>query len=270
MGDILIDFLLYLGQLLLLTLGTVTLCGLAAFSAERLFLKLAGSGSSVVVYISSVIGTPIHELGHAAMCVLFGHKITKMRLLLPPHNSTGTLGYVEHSWNRKNPWARLGNLFIGLGPIFSGLGVIILTLSLCYPNQWNAYLAFSGTLTVENTAGELAAGVFSLLCSMPGAFADDWIRALIGLIIILSVSQHITLSGADIKGSLSALPLYLLLLLLFAVITALCGVQGTIIGALSLANLRMLSIFCITIAFSAVWIAIALLIYLIRKMIKWF
>ncbi len=267
-----VNFLIYVGQLVLFTLGVPVVCGLIAWLAERLFLRLCGAGSERVAYISSVIGTPIHELGHAVMCVLFGHKITEMKLLLPPHHPSGTLGYVSHSYNKKNLWARLGNLFIGMGPIFSGLGVMILVLWLCFPAQWGNYLTSSQELL---SAGanilELLQCAFSLLLSMPQAFVGGkWWAVLIGTIVILSVSQHITLSGADIKGSLSAFPLYLLLLAVFGVVTETIGIQGAVLHGLEFFSICLFSLFCIVIAFSLVWIAIALLIYCARCAIRWF
>ena len=265
-----LDFFIYVGEVLLLTLCVPIVCGLAAWLAERLFVRLSGSGK--ILYVSSVIGTPIHELGHALMCLLFGHKITELKLLLPPNHPSGTLGYVSHSYNRKNPWAVLGNLFIGIGPIFSGLGVMILALVFCFPVQWNAYITNAWGLVASGTVGisEILDGVISLLLSMPEAFAACWWQALIGLVIILCVSQHVTLSGADIKGSLTAFPLYVLLLLIFGGITALCGVQTAILEGLWFFNLCLLSLFCLVIAFSAVWILLALLIWCVRRILRWF
>ena len=80
MDKIIPEFFLYLGNLLLLTLGVVVVCGLLAWLAERLFIRLSGIGK--FVYVSSLVGTPVHELGHAIMCVIFTHRITEMRLLL--------------------------------------------------------------------------------------------------------------------------------------------------------------------------------------------
>ena len=81
------EYLAYVGQLLLLTLGVIVSCGLMAWLAQRIFAYFVGAGSIGVVYASSVIGTPIHELGHAIMCLLFAHKITDIKL----HSLTDTL-----------------------------------------------------------------------------------------------------------------------------------------------------------------------------------
>jgi hypothetical protein len=269
MDKLIPEFFSYLGNLLLLTLGVVVICGILAWLAQKLFVRLTGVGK--FVYVSSIVGTPVHELGHAIMCVLFTHKITEMRLLLLPGHPSGTLGYVSHCYHPKNLWARLGNLFIGIGPILSGLGVMILVLWLCFPNQWNAYVATSNMLVGGASGiGEIASGVMSLLFSMPQAFVDCWWQALIGLIVILSVSQHVTLSGADIKGALSAIPLYVFLLAVTAGVTMGFGVHDTVLNALRVFNLWMLSLFSIAIAFSLVWILIALVLWFLRRAKKWF
>ena len=139
------DFLLYFLSLAALTLGTLTVCGLAVRLCSHLFSSLLGRGSGAVFDVTSVIGTPIHELGHAFMCLLFFHPIERIKLWTPnPKN--GVYGFVEHRYNRKNLWARLGNLPIAFGPIFSGLAVTVLMLYLCFPTLWNDYLVSSQAL----------------------------------------------------------------------------------------------------------------------------
>ena len=270
MSDAIFRFFIYLSELLALTLGTVALCGLSVQLCSRLFTRLSGGTSGAFFDITSIVGTPVHELGHAVMCPLFGHKIQSMKLWSPDAKN-GTYGYVEHSYNRRNPWARLGNLFIGIGPIFSGLGAVTLTMWLCFPPQWDAYLASTRALAVRGGSfRELTDGLFLLFRSIPGAIRNDWLRSILGLLIILPVSLHITLSWQDLRSSMSALPLYLLMLAVFALVTSDAGVSKTILDILLLSNLRMLSLFSIVIAFSAVWVVLALLWRGIRIFVSWF
>ncbi len=260
------QYLIYIGQLLALTLGVMVVCGLVAWFARKVFMYFVGDSATLVLYASSVVGTPVHELGHALMCIPFAHRITDMKLLLPPSRRSRTLGYVEHSYNRKNPWAVFGDLFISFGPIFSGIGVMILVLSLCFPTQWNAYLD-SSRMIVENGADvqQITASIFSLLFSLfEGLNSKDAARSIVGLIIILSVSQHITLSLADLKGCFKALLMYAAILAIFAGITMPLGLQNGIVTGLMNVNLPLLSLFCVSIAFSLLWVAIALLVYLFR------
>lgn len=259
------QYLTYFGQLLGLTLGVMIVCGLVAWAARKTFMYFVGDSAKIVLYASSVVGTPVHEFGHALMCIPFAHHITDMKLLQFPKGRSRTLGYVEHSYNRKNPWAVFGDLFISFGPIFSGLGVMILVLTLCFPTQWDAYLDSSRQM-VEAGASiqEMLSTVFALLLSLFDRFQEDAVRSTVGMIIILSVSQHITLSLADLKGCFKALLMYAGIAAIFAGVTMLLGLQGGIVSALMTFNLRLLSLFCVTIAFSLVWVVIALLVYLFR------
>ncbi len=264
------EYLGYIGKLILLTLGTIVICGFAVRLCARLFSKLSGCGSDAVFDVTAVIGTPVHELGHAMMCLLFAHKITGI-CLWSPSAKNGMYGYVEHSYHRKNVWAILGNLFIGVGPIFSGLSVVVLMLWLCFPTQWSDYLALSRTISMESAGlPDILKGIFSLFVSLPAAFGEAPLLAILGLLVILSVSLHISLSWADIRGSASALPIYLLLVAVFGIVTLLLKLDDPIVAFLQLLNLRVLSLFALVIAFAAVWVVIALLIRLIRWIVSFF
>ena len=257
---------LYLLSLLGLTLGLLYACGLLIWLCSRLFSRLVGRHAWVILDITSIVGTPVHELGHALMCFPFFNRITKIRIW-KPHPSDGLYGYVEHTYKKRNPWARLGNLFIGLGPLFSGLGVVVLALYLCFPALWQDYLTHTGELVYSGSVPirELFSGVFALFRGFPAAFRDNWVRSLAGLLVILSVCLHITLSWADVKNSLSALPVYLVLLALFSLPTYFIPrAQSAVLNALALFNVRVSALFGLCICFALCWVALGLVVRLIR------
>ena len=259
-------YLIYIGEILVLTLGVMIACGLIAWLARQAFISLVGDRATFVLYASSVIGTPVHELGHALMCIPFAHRITDIKLLLPPSRRSRTLGYVQHSHNRKNPWAVFGDLFISFGPIFSGLAVMILALYLCFPSQWSAYLESSRQMVASGVdAKEIASMIFSLLLSLQEGFDQDVFRSVIGIIIILSVAQHITLSFADLRGCGAALLIYTAVVAVFAGITMLLGAKDLVVSTLMTFNLQLLSLFSVSIAFSIAWVIIAVGVYLSRR-----
>mgnify|MGYP006983556598 FL=1 len=260
---------LYLLFLLGLTLGLLYACGLLIWLCSRLFSRLVGRHAWVILDITSIVGTPVHELGHALMCFPFFHRITKIRLW-KPHPSDGLYGYVEHTYKKRNPWARLGNLFIGLGPLFSGLGVVVLALYLCFPAPWQDYLTHTGELVYSGSVPirELFSGVFALFRGFPAAFRDNWVRSLAGLLVILSVCLHITLSWADVKNSLTALPVYLVLLALFSLPTYFIPrAQSAVLNALALFNVRVSALFGLCICFALCWVALGLVVRLIRTVL---
>lgn len=157
------------------------------------------------ILITAWLGTPIHELGHAIMCIIFNHKITKVKLLNTKYEN-GVLGYVEHSYNPNSLYERIGNLFIGLGPIFSGTASLILGLYFLLPHSFNIFKRYlvqginndkidkNLVNSLMNAGGNLLKSIFTYSNLSNGGF---WIF----IIIAICVSSHIALSKADIKGA---------------------------------------------------------------------
>ncbi|MBE6693275.1 MAG: hypothetical protein E7589_00720 [Ruminococcaceae bacterium] len=261
------EYVLYFLEIVLYTIGTVCICGLVVALCEWLFRLLLGGGAGYkAVLITAIVGTPIHELGHAVMCLIFRHKINEI-CLWDPHATDGTLGYVNHSYNPKNIYHRIGNLFIGLGPIFSGLGVLTLLMFLVFPDTTNAY--FTNAASIVRTDGNIFMILVEGLKMIPAMFTEEsvniWLRIL-AVIVMLSVSLHISLSPADIKGSLSALPFYFGAVLLVTVITSLIGraAMSAVSTALATFNAYLVMLFTIVFVFSVILVLIALIVFGIR------
>ena len=255
------EYVFYYAKVMLYPLAAIFLCGLSVWACSLLFIKLLGNGYKLTLW-SAVIGTPIHELGHAGMCLLFGHRITKM-VLWQPHSADGTLGYVKHSYNPKNLYQRFGNLFIGIGPIFSGLIVLCLALFIAFPETWEFYteklMAISkNPLSIDATikfGQEIIEGIFTEFDKNLWTLFGQ----LLALILMASVSLHISLSPADIKNSLVAMPLYLAITFLSGTIALILGKKAmtTLTGILMSYNVFMITLFTIIFAFAALLIIIA-------------
>lgn len=271
MNGTFLDFIFYFLKLVGATIGSFFACGLLVHLISFFFSRLMGRGSGAIFDVTSIIGTPVHELGHAAMCKVFGHKIEEMRLWIPKPTD-GVYGYVEHSYSKRNLWSRFGKLFIGMGPLFSGLGVTVFVLWLCFPTLWQEYLTRSSSLTTGGgfPVGEIFSSLFLLFRGIFTSFGNDWLRSLLGLVVILPVSLHVSLSPQDVKESLGSLPIVLILLLVFALATFWTPVVAPILSGLALFNLRLLSLFALIIAFAAIWLALAGLVWLVRFVIGLF
>ena len=135
------EYICYFLKIALYPVAAILLCGFVVWACQRLFIRLLGHSGYRATVASSVIGTPIHELGHAVMCLLFGHKIQKL-VLWQPHHTDGAFGYVKHSYNARNLYQRMGTLFIGVGLNFI-FGVALSRLMLrsvsqfkCLRNPW--------------------------------------------------------------------------------------------------------------------------------------
>ena len=157
-------------EILVYTFGVMGVCALLVDVCHRVCFSLLGRRiGKGVWYATSLPGAPVHELGHAAMCLLFAHRIEKI-YLLPRRKGPAC---VEHSYNRRNPWAAMGSVFIGLGPLFSCLAVILLCLYFIFPQALGTYrttmitLQQSGTLSLPDLVHHTAAMVVSLFAQSP-------------------------------------------------------------------------------------------------------
>ena len=71
-------------------------------------------GRTGFIYLT-MPGVVIHELSHLFFCLIFQHKIMKVNLFSPQED--GTLGMVQHSYDSRNIFHRIGNFFIGSAPV---------------------------------------------------------------------------------------------------------------------------------------------------------
>ena len=255
------------------TLGAVVICGLCVSMFRKIFVSMMGGGfGRGVVLTTAILGTPVHELGHAMMCLIFGHKITSMSLW-QPSAPNGQLGYVIHAYRPKNLYHILGNLFIGIGPIFSGLGVLTLALWLGFPQTFSGYTSAASAMVAdgENLFTLFIEGLQMLPRMMEeliyGTDVPLWGR-IVALVVILAVSQHISLSPEDIKGALTAIPLYLAIIL---ALTAVCGLLGAgamaaVSGALAIFSAYLTALFVIVLVSALIQLLIALPVWGVRTL----
>lgn len=205
--EILIAFIL---QIVLVFLA-IGLFGLILHLCRRLFCKIAGINGYRVLLITGCIGTPIHELSHAFFCVIFGHKITEMKLY-QPNNENGTLGYVNHTYNPKNVYHQIGNFFIGVAPLIGGSLIMMLMMFLLLPDvfflSWNAKLPnnFLSSNTVDSIVSIITRNGYTLFNATNLKSWQWWIFIILGI----TITSHMELSLADIKSSLKGLPFILI------------------------------------------------------------
>lgn len=200
--------------------GFVICFGLVLYFISRSTRKaFANSGLiKLDIYLTGWIGTPVHELGHAFFCVLFGHRINEMKLF-SPNSADGTLGYVHHSYNKDSFYQRIGNFFIGTGPIFFGSFILYGLIYFCLPNHKEI-----SSLLVNN--GMKGAGIFEFMKSVGEVFAIGGKLAMkvfalsnmstftFWLFVYLSfcISSHMQLSLPDLKSMWSG---FLVILVIF-------------------------------------------------------
>jgi len=208
--------------------GILVLFGILLYLLSRSTRKTySNSGLGFLdVIITGWIGTPVHELGHALFCILFGHRIKEIKLF-KPNSEDGTLGYVKHAYDSKSLIQRIGCFFIGIGPILLGTAVLFLLMYFLLPN----YSAISNILsgqplgaydlvdlikhsdTILKTAYQLLIAIFA-----PENFKESlfWVFVYLSF----SVASHMQLSISDLKSMITGLIAILLIFLLINLISS--------------------------------------------------
>lgn len=206
--------------------GFLILYGMLISFFNNCFYGACGDKARPIVKLTGYVGIPVHELSHAAMCLLFGHSIKKIELFNQKKRAK-ILGYVEHTYYRDNPYHQLGNFFIGVSPILAGGGVILLFVRLLVPSLFASMTAEISSIAAALSGG-LSGDFFSALAAGAGHIAADifsvgnftkplyWLC----LILIFAVAIHMEISYSDIRSGARGL---LALAILFLVIDIVLG-----------------------------------------------
>ena len=210
--DTLLASLLATGRQVLVLLGPFAAAAALLHLLERLIsARLQSRFGWRGVLLTGWLGVPVHELSHAAACLLFGHRVERLRLFAPDPR-TGQLGAVQHAWDRRSLYQQVGRFFIGVAPLVGGaLLLLLLTRLLGPPGVASAPLpADGGPLVVARAAADRAG---ALLAALAGpAAAGRWVTWLY-LYLCLCIGAHMAPSSTDLRGSLAGLALLLGLML---------------------------------------------------------
>ena len=260
---------------LLFTVGVIVVFGLLIALSRRIFCNLLGAPGYKFILATGFIGTPIHELSHALMCLVFGHRITEIKLF-QPHSEDGTLGYVNHAYNPKNIYHQIGNFFIGVAPIVVGSGFLFLFMWLLVPNTfasvWSKISAFSASSHTLMDASSISdifglfGGILSSIFDLNNLSNFLW---WLFLVLAIMISSHMELSGADIKGSVVGL---LVIAGIYLVVDLIVGLISTtaltsVTAFMASVGLTIASFLVISIVFLAVMLAVAVIIKIIGKIL---
>jgi hypothetical protein len=165
--------------------------------------KIVGGKSSAYIQrnfgwngycVLGTVGVTYHEFSHLITAVIFRHKINDVRLFRPFQGKIdGTLGYVNHSFNRKSIYQRIGNFFIGTAPMFFDAGLLFLMLRIAYPG---VFVNVAEISDVPSVIGSAFNNMFELSTLL------TWWTPIVVLIAVF-ICPHMHMSGADIKGATS-------------------------------------------------------------------
>ena len=235
------------------TVGFLMLYGGFISLCNRCFYDACGDTAFGIVRITGYIGTPVHELSHALMCVLFGHTVKKISMFGDSRRSR-TLGYVEHTYYRGNLYHQIGNFFIGISPVVAGGLVILLLVRVLTPDIYFGMCTETAHIGAAFAAGFDGGAVLSLLGgvgSMMGALfsLDNFLswRWWLCMLIVFSIAIHMEVSRSDILSGIRGL----------SVISAMLLVADIILGLLFPKALAAVTSACVT---AGIFIALLMLI----------
>ncbi|WCN37444.1 hypothetical protein [Aneurinibacillus uraniidurans] len=221
------------------------------------------------VLLTAWIGTPIHEIGHLIQCILWGHKVTKVKLL-QLNSPDGVLGYVEHQYNPASVYQQVGNFFIGLGPIFSGIASLIVGMYLLVPQSYATFKAQihqhisieKVDINVLKTIGEAVIVISKSLFTLHNLTTPSfWLF----IVLAISISSHIALSKADIQNSANGLVMIFALLVVFNIIAGFLHVNSyKMIVQLAEYNAYVLAFSSIAVLFSLITLGFSYLLYKLK------
>ena len=121
----------------------------------------------------------------------------------------------------------MGCFFVGIAPMVLGVAAILLILRLITPEVFrSAGTRLAGALGARRgplaLLGAACSGFFSGLFRLRGL---GILRGVLCLYLVFSISTHMTLSPADLRGAAAGLAVVAALCVLFGAVTTLLGIE---------------------------------------------
>lgn len=194
---------------------------------EELTCNIVGKQWYLILF--GWIGTAVHELGHLIFALIFGHHISNVKLFSFDANNP-ELGYVKHTFNKKNIYQNLGNFLIGIGPILLGGSALFIIgyflLDINFKALINSDLKIINSSITESIRSIFFSLYNELMSIIKNIIQNDhivWWKYVLFFYLLFSIGSSISLSKSDIKGSFSGLLLFVGLILLFNLSTLWLG-----------------------------------------------
>ncbi len=265
------NFLPLFTQWILLLCLPPVLFGLALYVCGRVFAYLAGNGSGKPFLLAAnVLSTPLREGAHALAAVLFLHRVESMRLF-EANGENGEFGYVEHSYNPRNPIAVFGNFVYAMAPVAMGLFAVFVIFLSCFHGVLLPFIREVRTLG-ENGA-EFSAYVraaLSLIPALIGAPGVSVFAKIVGALLLFFIAFGVSVSFAELSDALYGF-------LMFTGIAALVSLALSLFDSRLARALRVsLTTFSTTVVAlflpvclaGAVWLFFGAILFFFRKIVK--
>lgn len=232
-----------------------------------------GTVGKVGIMITGWIGTVVHEFSHYIMCLVFRHRVVEVAWFRPLKGiQDGVLGYVQHSYDPSNWYQQIGNFFIGIAPLLVGSLIILILFKLFLPKSAKGFTQAANSHINEMSSHFSVGAIFKLLWQQTGNLfkqlftKENMKRPIfwIFLFMVYSISTHMSLSMADLKGAAVGLGVMLVAIMVFSALMAVLRLPlKKLAPALIKYNSWVISIFSIGLSFSLLTLLISGALYFI-------
>lgn len=232
-------------------------------------------GEKIIIF-TGFIGTVVHEVSHMIMALIFNHKIVKVELFRPrKYKEDGILGFVKSTYNPNSIYQQVGNFFIGIAPMIFGTLTIWLLFIIFSNNIYTMFLnymnigLYTNYLQSSNYSGFFDLLVHDVFLLLKTIFSFDYIfnvNHLIMLFLIYSISTHMTLSLADLKGSFKGLLVCFIVVFVITFLGKILGVSNIFTSSIVFKiNLYIFLFLMLDLFFSLLTIFISFIINIVKK-----
>ena len=260
-------FLEYYLQILIFTAALPLGFGLAVYFCYRAFCSLVGCGrGKPILFFLHVILTPLREFAHLVACIVSFHRVSDF-CLLNPYDPEGEIGFVEHSYNRKNPVAVFGNYLFAMLPAVLGLFLSMVVVMVCFRGVFgDLSREVAALVDAEAGFGEYARVALDFFPAMFRDATSGMLAKIVGCLLLLLISLGVYVSLDDLYSAFSGMLLYAVLAMVFAGVTALFDARSRrlILTWLRTFSTGVTALYTVVLIFALVAVFIGFLVFLYR------
>lgn len=266
--NVLVETFLGATRMFLSTVGLLIVFGIMlgainTASESNMYAALGWGG----VLVTGFIGTPIHELSHYLMCLLFRAKVTKVSFFRPfEAQKDGTLGYVSFI-PKEGFFSKIGNFFIGFAPLIIGTILLVVLYRFLVPKAYKALkdekeMILSGDNLNINVVFRIIRDVIKSIVKIP--FEEGkatLVKYIIFMVLMFSISSHMVLSSADLRGAIMGMIVVFIIFLILSLILELAHFDYSKILIKTI--IVICALFSMAVIFSLISLAISYIIYMV-------
>ncbi len=187
-----------IGAVLIQLVGVLGIFFLFGFILSKIQRAIQGNYQRSVgwkgILWTAWLGTPIHELSHVFFAWLFRHRIHDISLFRP-NRDEGTLGHVDHSFNKFSLYQRMGSFFVGAAPMILGPMVLTALLYILVPN---AKEIFNPLIDTFDSFGGFWTSLIALAKLVTFANISSW-KFWLFVYLSFCIASHLAPSRADLR-----------------------------------------------------------------------